>query len=178
MKNSLKICYYGDPILRMKAQPIDEVTPEIVELAYAMVEAMVEYNGVGLAGPQVGKLLRIYVFRDEWLNEKGHYELGHPQVVINPTLSSPSKETEEMLEGCLSIPGIRVKVVRPKKLHIRYQNLKGEWIERDIEGFLARLNMHENDHLNGTLHIDRASRKDRKMIEPALQAIKQKYTKK
>ena len=171
----LRIHYYGDPVLRAKAQPIAEITPEIVELAHDMVEAMVHYNGVGLAGPQVGKLLRIYVFRDEWINPEGRYELGHPQVAINPVLSSPSKETEAMLEGCLSLPNLHVKVSRPKRIHIRYQNLKGEFIEQDLENFLARVNMHENDHLNGVLHIDRATPKDRKSIEPALQKIKQKH---
>jgi len=171
----LKIRYYGDPVLRTKAEPIAEITPEIVQLAHEMVAAMVEYNGVGLAAPQVGRLVRLFVFRDEWLNESGQYELGHPQVVINPVLSAPSKEIETMLEGCLSLPNLHVPVPRPKKIHIRYQNLEGEWIEKDLEHFLARVNMHENDHLNGVLHIDRASPKDRKAIEPALLKIKQKY---
>ena len=171
----LPIRYYGDPILRMKTELIAEITPEIVQLAHDMVDTMVAHNGVGLAGPQIGKLLRIYVFRDEWLNPSGHYELGHPQIVLNSTLSNPSKETEEMLEGCLSVPGLHVKVKRPKKIHIRFQTLEGEWIEKDLEDFLARVNMHENDHLNGVLHIDRASPKDRKAMEPILQKIKQKH---
>ena len=171
----LPIRYYGDSILRMKTELIAEITPEIVQLAHDMVDTMVAHNGVGLAGPQIGKLLRIYVFRDEWLNPSGHYELGHPQIVLNSTLSNPSKETEEMLEGCLSVPGLHVKVKRPKKIHIRFQTLEGEWIEKDLEDFLARVNMHENDHLNGVLHIDRASPKDRKAMEPILQKIKQKH---
>lgn len=172
----LHIHYYGDPVLRAKAKPIESITDEIIELGSEMVQAMIHYNGVGLAGPQVGKLLRIYVFRDESLNPLGHYDLGEPHVVINPILSAPSKETEETLEGCLSLPNLHVKVTRPKKIHIKYQNLKGETIEQDLEGFLARVNMHENDHLNGVLHIDRASLKDRKAIEPALQKLKKKHT--
>jgi peptide deformylase len=171
----LKIHYYGDPVLRKKAQPIEAITPEIIQLAQDMIETMIQQNGVGLAGPQVGKLLRIYVFRDEVLNAKGHYELGPPHVAINPVLSAPSKETEEMLEGCLSIPGVHVRVSRPKKIHVRYQTLEGEIVEKELEGFLARVNMHENDHLNGTLHIDRASDKERKSIEAALQKIKQQF---
>ena len=74
-----------------------------------------------------------------------------------------------------SLPNLHVKVARPKKIHIRYQNLEGELIEKDLEGFIARVNMHENDHLNGVLHIDRATPKDRKAIEPELQKLKQKY---
>jgi peptide deformylase len=172
----LRLHYYGDPVLRTKAKPIVEITPEIIQLSSNMIALMIEHNGVGLAGPQVGKLLRIYVFRDEWLNANGQYELGSPQVVINPVLSSPSKEMESMLEGCLSVPNLHIKVSRPKKIHIRYQNLEGEFIEQDLEGFIARVNMHENDHLNGVLHIDRASPKDRKALEPELQKIKQKYS--
>lgn len=174
MKLSLR--YYGDPILRAKAKAIEEITPEIRQLAHDMIETMIGSNGVGLAAPQIGKLLRIYIFRDEWLNPEGHYELGPPQVAINPIFSAPSKETDTMLEGCLSLPNLHIKVTRPKKIHIRYQNLEGEVIEKDLEGFLARVNMHENDHLNGVLHIDRASPKDRKAIEPQLQKIKQKYS--
>jgi len=171
----LKIHYYGDPVLRAKAAPIEKITPEIIELAHAMVQAMIDFHGVGLAAPQVGKLVRLYVFRDEWLNAQGQYELGHPQVVLNPVLSNPSKETETMLEGCLSLPDLHVKVARPTKIHIRYQDLEGNYIEKDLEGFLARVNTHENDHLNGVLHIDRISQKDRKMIEPLLQKIKKKF---
>lgn len=171
----LKIHYYGDPILRAKARPIKEITEEVVELAHAMAETMVAHNGVGLAGPQVGKLLRIYVFRDEKLTIDGQYELGPFQIAINPVLFAPSKETEEMLEGCLSLPGLHIKVKRPKNIHIRYQNLQGEVIEEEAQGFLARVHMHENDHLNGVLHIDRVSPKERKSIESALHKIKQKY---
>jgi peptide deformylase len=171
----LKIHYYGDPILRTKALPIPEITPEILQLAQEMIEAMIEHNGVGLAAPQIGKLLRIYVFREEKLRADGHYELGEPEVVINPVLSKPSKESESMLEGCLSVPGLRVNVVRPKKVHIRYQNLKGEFVEKELTDFCARVNMHENDHLNGVLHIDRADPKERKELESVLQKLKKKY---
>lgn len=173
----LPLRYYGDPVLRAKAKAIEEITPEILQLAHDMVETMINHNGVGLAAPQVGKLLRIYIFRDEWLNPEGQYEMGPPQVAINPVLSSPSKETDTMLEGCLSVPNVHVKVDRPQKIYIRYQDLKGEFIEKDLEGFLARVNMHENDHLNGVLHIDRALPKERKAVEAALQKIKQKYKK-
>lgn len=171
----LPIRYFGDPILRKKAEEIKTITPEIVQLAEDMIETMTAHHGVGLAAPQIGKLLRIYVFCDEVKGEDEKYHLGEPQVAINPVLSSPSSEMEEMEEGCLSIPGLYIQVARPKKIHIRYQNLKGEWQEALLEGFLARVNMHENDHLNGVLHVDRAPAKDRKMLQTALQQIKKKY---
>lgn len=170
----LPIRYYGHPDLRAKARPIEKITPEIIQLAEDMVETMIAYNGIGLAGPQVGKLLRIFIRRDEILMADGRYSLGSPEVIINPTISSPSKETEVMLEGCLSLPNLHVEVERPKKIHIRYQNLKGGWIEEDRDDFLARVSMHENDHLNGVLHIDRASSSERKRIDPQLRALKKK----
>ncbi|MBI5272804.1 MAG: peptide deformylase [Chlamydiia bacterium] len=171
----LPIRYLGDPLLRTKAKTIAEITPEIEQLAQDMIETMIANNGVGLAGPQVGKLLRIYVFRDEKLHPAGHYELGEPQVAINPVFTEPSKETESMLEGCLSIPGLHLEVSRPARIRVRYQDLSGAFHEQELTGFLARVNMHENDHLNGVLYIDRLSAKERKQIEPELQKIKQKY---
>lgn len=171
----LRLRYYGHPDLRAKASPIQEITPEIVKLAQDMIETMIESNGVGIAGPQVGSRLRIFIRRFEGMNEKGEYFLGEPEVIINPVLSSPSKETAEMVEGCLSVPGIHVNVVRPKKIHLRYQNLKGEWIDEVVEDFMARVTMHENDHLNGVLHIDRASADERKRFDQQLREIKQKY---
>jgi peptide deformylase len=171
----LPIRYYGHPDLRAKADPIQEITTDIVQLAQDMIETMIAHNGVGLAGPQVGRRIRIFVRRFEGFTPEGKYYLGEPEVIINPVLTKPSKETEIQAEGCLSIPGIHAKVPRPKRIHLRYQNLKGEWIDEELDDFLARNAMHENDHLNGVLHIDRISPKDRNRIEPMLRAIKQKY---
>ena len=169
---NLPLRYYGHPDLRAKASPIQEITPEIVKLAQNMIETMIQSNGVGLAGPQVGRRLRIFIRRFEGLNESGEYYLGEPEVIINPILSSPSKETVEMMEGCLSIPGIHVQVVRPKSIHLRYQNLKGEWIDEELNEFMARVTMHENDHLNGVLYIDRLTPALRKKLGPRLREIK------
>jgi peptide deformylase len=171
----LPLRYYGDPILRQKAQNIERITPEIIQLAQDMIETMIAHNGVGLAGPQVGQLLRIYVCRDEKKNFEGEYELGEPKVMINPILTNPSLETAAQLEGCLSIPGLHVNVERPQKIRIRYQTLEGTFAEEELSDFFARVNMHENDHLNGVLHFDRASPQDRKKAEPILRQIKKKY---
>ncbi|OGN65243.1 MAG: peptide deformylase [Chlamydiae bacterium RIFCSPHIGHO2_12_FULL_49_9] len=170
----LKIHRYGDSVLRQKAHPISEVTDEVRAFARDLIEAMIDHNGVGLAATQAGKLLRIFVIRDETTNAAGESILGEPEVMINPVLSKPSKETVSMTEGCISLPGLRVDVVRPKSIHIRYQNLQGEWVEEILEEFRARVAMHENDHLNGTLIIDRIDANLRKKIEPQLRKIKQK----
>jgi peptide deformylase len=171
----LELRRYDDPVLRKKAEPIDAITPEIERLAQDMIDTMVSSNGVGLAGPQVGRLLRIFIIRDEKLDPAGDYVLGPPEVIINPTLSNPSEEKVSMVEGCLSLPGLYVEVIRPKKIHVRYMNLKGEWVEEHLDEFRARVTMHENDHLNGVLTIDRIDKKKRKMVEPNLMAIKKKY---
>ncbi|MEN9654752.1 MAG: peptide deformylase [Chlamydiota bacterium] len=171
----LPLRYYGHADLRTKAKPIDTITPEIRQLAADMIETMIEHNGVGLAAPQVGQLVRMFIRRFEGVNAEGEYYLGPPEVILNPVLTQPSKETTTQVEGCLSVPGVLVHVERPRKIHLRYQNLEGAWIEEEIEDFKARVTMHENDHLNGTLHIDRAEAAERRNIEPLLSSIKKKH---
>lgn len=172
----LPIRYYGHPDLRMKAKPIVEVDEEVRKLAADMLETMLSHdNSIGFAGPQLGILWRMFVIREEKMLPGGGYTLGPPEIIINPVLSSPSQEMEMMLEGCMSLPGLHVEVTRPVTIHASYLNLKGEKIEEDLTGFRARMFMHENDHLNGVLTIDRASPKERKRLEPLLRALKNKY---
>lgn len=171
----LPIRRYDDPVLRTKAEPIAEITPAIVQLAQDMIATMIAANGVGIAGPQVGSLLRIFIIVDEQVDEQGNYTAGPPEVIINPTLSNFSAEKTAMVEGCLSLPGLHVEVIRPQSLDVRYQNLKGEWIEERVDHFRARVMMHENDHLNGIMTINRISKMERKKLESHLLAIKRKY---
>lgn len=173
--SKLLILKYDDPILRKKALPIEKISPAIEKLAKDMIETMILHKGIGLAGTQVGELLRIFVIQEEKLNDVGEWVVCEPEVMINPVLSQPSVEKEVMQEGCLSLPGLHVEVPRPKSIHIRYQNVKGEWLEELATGFRARMMMHENDHLNGVLTVDRMDKRDRKKIEPQLQAIDKKY---
>lgn len=177
MTNSkLLIRYYGHPDLRTKAKPVEKITPEVVKICKDMLEAMLSLdNCIGFAGPQLGIILRIFVIREEKFLPDNKYYFGEPEVIINPVLTSPSKETVSMQEGCMSLPGLHVEVVRPKSIHVRYQNLKGEFIEERLDDFRARMFMHENDHLNGVLHIDRMDLQERKEIEPILRAMKQKH---
>lgn len=174
--NRPKIRYYGHPDLRQKAKPVESITPAIDALCEEMVGMMLSLdNCIGFAGPQLGVLLRIFVIREEKSLPEDERCFGTPEVIINPILTAPSKDTVSMSEGCMSLPGLFVEIKRPKTIHIRYQNIKGETIEEDLVGFRARMFMHENDHLNGTLHIDRMDPTERRQIEPLLRAMKQKY---
>jgi peptide deformylase len=171
----LTLRYYGDPILREKAKPVDSITDEIRRLAADMIETMLSVNGIGLAAPQVGKPLRLFVSNVEFEDEEGEVHIGEPRVYINPTLHEPSEELVERSEGCLSIPKLYVPVLRPLSVKVEAMDLEGNIFVRDCYGYLARNIMHENDHLNGVLFIDRVKGKKRTEIDPILRQIKQKY---
>ncbi len=172
----LSVQYYGHPDLRKKAKPVEEFTPEVIAICKDMLETMLSLdNCIGFAGPQLGISLRIFVIREEKFLPDNKYYFAEPEVIINPVLTAPSEETVAMQEGCMSLPGLHVEVIRPKSIHVRYQNLKGEFIEERLEDFRARMFMHENDHLNGVLIIDRIPPKERKEIEPLLRTMKEKY---
>jgi len=143
----LKIKKYPDPILRKKCQEVKEVTEEIKNLGWDMVETMTEKKGIGLAAPQVGQLKRIIVVR----TEKG------PQVFINPKIIKKSRETIIDEEGCLSFPGLWLRIKRAKRVEIEALNENGEKISLKAEGLPARVLQHEIDHLDGILFIDRLS---------------------
>lgn len=170
----LPLVYYDNHILRMRSEKVKEVTPEIKQFIYDMIETMDAMNGVGLAAVQVGKHLRILVIRPIEKDQKDAV-LGEPLVFINPKLTNPSEKTEILPEGCLSIPGIHLEVERPYSIQVEALDINGHPFEKTLVGYIARQLMHENDHLNGVLFIDRLTAKKRKEIEPNLKAIKVKY---
>jgi peptide deformylase len=172
----LELRYYGDPILREKAKPVEAITNEIRTLAMDMIETMLAINGIGLAAPQVGKLLRMFVSNVEYEDEEGEVHTGEPKVYINPILRKPSEELVERSEGCLSIPKLYIPILRPLTVTVEALDLEGNPFTRDCYGYLARNIMHENDHLNGVLFIDRVKGKRRTEIEAYLRQIKQKYS--
>ncbi|MBS0623216.1 MAG: peptide deformylase [Verrucomicrobia bacterium] len=172
---SLQMRYYGDPILRQHAKPIDHVTEEIVLLARDMIEVMQKQNGIGLAAPQVGVALRIFVTTVYPDQEDGESTYGEPRVFINPVISHPSADLVEMSEGCLSIPGVSEFVWRPESIEFEAMDLEGNIIKERISGFWARVCMHEIDHLNGVLYVDRIKGKVRNKLEPILRRIKKEH---
>jgi len=145
----LKICLYPDPVLSKVAKSIEVITPEIVALANKMVDLMHEAKGIGLAAPQVGVSLRLFV-----INPSG--EEGEDIILINPKLDNFEGQSE-IEEGCLSIPGIHCDVKRSASCVVRAQDVAGAIFEIDCEALLSHVVQHENDHLDGILIIDKLS---------------------
>ena len=141
----LEIRKYGDPILNKKAEEVKEVTPEIKELIFNMKETMQKNQGIGLAAPQVGILKRIIVIQ----TEQGLKEF------INPKIIKKSKETEVGEEGCLSFPGLFLKIKRAKEVEVVVLGKEGKEIQIKVPGLPVRIFQHEIDHLDGILFIDR-----------------------
>ncbi len=143
----LKIRKVGDECLRKVCRPVEEITPRTLMLLDDMVETMRAADGVGLAAPQVGILRRIVVIE---------VEEGNVIELINPKIIATAGE-QEGAEGCLSVPGRRGIVKRPKHVTVRATNRHGEVFELSGSDLLARAFCHELDHLDGKLYIDRAS---------------------
>ena len=158
----LKVRLYGDPILRQKALEVKEVGPAERILIASMIETMHGHKGIGLAAPQVGVSEQIFVA-----------DIGEgPVVVVNPKIiARGGQEVRE--EGCLSIPGIVLNVKRPKKIRVRYLNEDNQTIERDYSDLLARVILHETDHLKGKLIIDYASLIQQRKIKKQLKALEE-----
>jgi len=154
-----EILIIGDPILTKKAEPVAVVDEETVRLARDMVETVHAAPGVGLAAPQVGVGKRVIVVD---LSVGESEEDLH--VLINPEISA--KEGEAVCEeGCLSVPDIREKVVRPYRVKVKGLDLRGRPVEVEGEDLLARALCHEIDHLDGILFVDKLSALKRKLIK-------------
>jgi peptide deformylase len=160
----LPILEYGDPILRAKGKPIENIEDRIRELAANMIETMHAANGVGLAAQQVGEALQLTVLdvslvedRPSTLKVDGKDvdpKAAMPLVLINPEIELQGA-TETGVEGCLSFPEITGDIERATSVTVRAQTLESSAIEIEATGFLARAIQHEGDHLNGILFIDR-----------------------
>jgi peptide deformylase len=147
MADELKIIVYPDPRLKKMSQPVEAFDERLRDLAVQMFRLMRGAHGVGLAAPQVGHNLRLFV-----MNPSG--EAGDDQVYVNPVLLD-GQGNEEAEEGCLSLPDIRIKVNRNKLITIQAQDLEGNSFEQSATGFIPRVWQHEFDHLNGILLTDR-----------------------
>ena len=167
----LTVRIYGDPVLRKMAEPVEEINEEIRQLAANMLETMYANDGIGLAANQVGVLKRIFVM-DLQLEENN----PGPMVFINPEIKNP-RGSDVMEEGCLSIPGVRGDVKRAKEIDFEALTLDGKKITLHAEGLLARVMLHETDHLNGRLFVDYLSPVKKMMIRDELRALEKKAAK-
>ncbi len=160
------ICYYGNPVLRIKASEIPkEAIASFKTVAENMFETMYAYQGIGLAAQQVGltdSILVVDIHEPEW----------ERVAMINPKITGTGTEEMCMEEGCLSFPDIRADIVRPEKIEVRYYDLNGDCHEKKLDGLIARVLLHEIDHLNGVLFIDRMSPAKRFLIKNKLNKLR------
>ena len=143
-----------DPRLKEVCEPIEEITPEIRELAERMLDDMYEAYGCGLAAPQIGELLRMVVIDVDWAVDGPK----NPYVLINPEIITADGEDREYDEGCLSFPGISVSVTRPSHVVVEAYNLDGDLMRYEAaDNLMAVCLQHEIDHLNGITMVDHLS---------------------
>lgn len=147
------ITEYPEEVLGKVGQPVAKFDAELADLCADMFETMYEAEGVGLAAPQIGLSLRLFVMDCE----------GVKLVAANPEIIHVEGE-QSSPEGCLSVGKVPAVVVRPQKARLRAQDEHGTWFEREAEGYAARAFMHETDHCNGNLFIDHLPKMRREMV--------------
>jgi len=162
----LPIRKYGDPLLRKKAIKVDAFDASIQQVAADMIETMQAAKGIGLAANQIGLTHALCVV-DVGLVTEG----APPQAFVNPVIVKEMGKETAYEEGCLSIPDINEDVMRKERVYVRYQDLTGAPHEQECDGTLARVLLHEIDHLNGIFFVDRLSTLRRKLLNKKLKAI-------
>jgi peptide deformylase len=159
------IVLYGDPVLREKAEPVDEINQEIKELVSDLSDALKKAKGLGLAASQVGVAKRLFII------DLSAVDINESlRVFVNPEIVESSGEIE-MEEGCLSFPELYLKITRPERVTVRATDLDGNQFEMTAEGMVARAILHEYDHSQGTLYIDLLSPLARTMIKGRLRKL-------
>jgi peptide deformylase len=167
MTTKLRLRTFGDPCLRKPTRPVLALGPAERMLIREMIPAMYAFDGTGLAANQVGIDARIFVA-----------DIGEgPFAVINPEIIQVSEKQTVLNEGCLSFPGIHIKVKRPEAISVRYFSERNEMIEADLTGVPAKVFQHEIDHLNGRAIIDHASRVEKIKFKGTLAALEAAYKK-
>ncbi|MBK8612282.1 MAG: peptide deformylase [Flavobacteriales bacterium] len=174
----LPIRAYGDPVLKKMAQDIEPGHPGLKQLIADMFETMYAASGVGLAAPQIGQSIRLFIVdaspfaedEDGEPTEDAHLK-DFKKVFINPYIVEEEGEEWPFEEGCLSIPNIREAVMRQPKIVLQYQDEKFKEHEETFEGFAARVIQHEHDHLDGILFTDHLTPLRRRLLQGKLRDI-------
>lgn len=176
----LPIVAYGDPVLKKEAKEIDKDYPNLKELIGNMFDTMYGAQGVGLAAPQVGLAIRLFIVdgspfaeedEDEEYDPRAEGMDGFKKVFINPIIEEEEGEKWGFHEGCLSIPKIREEVFRKETITISYYDENWELKEEKFSGYKARIIQHEYDHIEGILFTDHLSSLKKRMIQKRLQNI-------
>jgi len=165
------IVVYGDPVLKRMADEIEEGKVDIKKLIDDMFETMYNASGIGLAAPQIGKSIRMFVVDGSPLDDKHEDVSDFKKVFINPEIIEESGVPWKFEEGCLSIPNIREEISRPAKLVINYLDENWEEHEEEFDGMKARIIQHEYDHIEGTLFTDYLSPFKKRLLKGKLQNI-------
>lgn len=180
----LRVTQYGEPILRKQGEAIGDFNADLAELADDMVDTMYDEEGIGLAAQQIGQALRLCVvdvrppegseisFRYSYDGKQPPLDLFMPLAICNPKITIIDEQEDVYEEGCLSFPGVNGKVVRPIGVRCEFQDVQGNPHVIEADGLLGRCILHEVDHLNGVLFIDRMEKRDLKRNEAKLKKLK------
>ena len=162
-----QITHYPVSALSQRAQPVEKIDDNICQLVEKMTDIMLENSGIGLAGPQVGVPLRLFIISLNGTRE-------NVKVYINPTVT-PAGELDSVDEGCLSVPGVYTKIKRYKKCKVAATDLEGNEFTEEAEGLLARALQHEHDHIEGTTIADRMGSAARIVHRKQLKKLREEY---
>jgi peptide deformylase len=157
----LPVIVHPSGVLRQICEPVDKITPEILQLLEDMVETMYAEEGIGLAAPQVNVTQRLVVID---VDQREEEKIRNPIKLINPEIISKSENLTVLDEGCLSLPEMRVEVARPDEVIVRYMDIEGKTQEIHGAGLMAKALQHEIDHLNGVLIFDYLSKMKRDIV--------------
>jgi peptide deformylase len=165
------VVIYGSPMLRKVAKEIDKDYPELNKLIEDMYETMEASDGIGLAAPQIGKSIRLFVIDATPMEEDDPSLANFKKVFINAQILEETGDKWAFVEGCLSIPDIREEVLRPPKVTIEYYDENFEYHKETYDGIKARIIQHEYDHLDGVLFVDKVSPLKKKLLKGKLNNI-------
>ncbi len=165
------IVIYGHPILRKIAAEIDQDYPALKQLVDDLFETMYNSEGLGLAAPQIGKSIRIFVIDGKPAAEDEPSLADFKKVFINPEITEKSGDFQPMNEGCLSIPNLHEEVLRESHIRITYYDENWEFHDEVYDGYKARIIQHEYDHLNGILFTDKVNPLRKRLLKGKLTAI-------
>jgi peptide deformylase len=167
----LPIVAYGDPVLKKKCVDITKDYDGLEQLINDMYATMDKAHGVGLAAPQIGKAIRLFIVDASGFEDEHPEYKDFVQTFINPIIIEESGTEWPFNEGCLSIPGIREDVLRKPNIVVQYYDENWEFIEEEFEGIVARIIQHEYDHIEGKLFVEHLSSLKRTMLRGKLNDI-------